>query len=134
MTPEEPHDSARPPVALSAIGQIAVNVEDVERAIVFYRDTLGVRFLFQVPKMAFFDCSGVRLMLSLPEGDEFDHPASVLYYKVGDIHATHRELERRGVTFRGVPHLIAKMPDHELWMAFFDDSEGNVMALMSEVR
>jgi predicted enzyme related to lactoylglutathione lyase len=126
--------SRNSPAALYAIGQIAVNVRDLERAVAFYRDVLGVRFLFQVPKMAFFDCAGVRLMLGLPEGEEFDHPSSVLYFRVNDIQSVHAELQERGVAFRGAPHLVAKMPDHELWMAFFDDSEGNVMALMSEVR
>lgn len=122
-------------VHLDRIGQIAVTVHDLERAVAFYRDTLGMSFLFQAPpKMAFFDCGGIRLMLGVPEEAEFDHPSSILYYKVDDIQGTHRTLRERGVEFRGEPHLIARMPDHELWMAFFRDSEGNTMALMSEVR
>lgn len=119
---------------LTQIGQIAINVHDVERATQFYRDTLGMKFLFAAPRMAFFDCGGVRLMLSLPEGAQFDHPASILYYRVADIHAATAELQARGVRFENQPHLVARMPDHELWMAFFRDSEGNPLELMSEVR
>ena len=119
--------------SLSRIGQIYVTAHDLDRAAAFYRDTLGVKELFRVPKMAFFDCGGIRLMLGIPEEKEFDHPGSVLYFKVDDIRATHAVFQERGVTFRTEPHLIAKMPDHELWMAFFQDSEGNTLALMSEV-
>ncbi len=119
---------------LGQIGQISVTVHDLEKAIAFYRDALKMRFLFQVPKMAFFDCGGVRLMLGIPEGPEFDHPASVIYYKIADIHAAFEALRARGVAFKGKPHLVAKLPDHELWMAFFNDVDGNTLALMSEVR
>ena len=125
--------SATDQVALDRIGQIAINVHDVARAVQFYRDTLGMRFLFEVPKLAFFDCGGVRLMLSLPESKEFDHPGSVLYYKVADINASHAALKARGVEFIDEPHLIARMPDHDLWMVFLHDSEGNTLGLMSEV-
>jgi methylmalonyl-CoA/ethylmalonyl-CoA epimerase len=120
---------------LTQVGQIAIPIHDLDRAVAFYRDALGLPLLFQVPpKLAFFDCGGVRLMLSLPEDPEFDHPASILYYKVEDIHAAHATLRDRGVEFRGEPHLVAKMPDHELWMAFFRDPEGNTGALMAEMR
>ena len=120
---------------LAAIGQIAVNAHDIPRAVRFYRDTLGMRLLFEAPpKMAFFDASGVRLMLSLPETGEFDHPGSVLYFRVDDIDASHAALSERGVNFVDKPHLIARMPDHELWMTFFKDSEGNTLALMAEKR
>ena len=119
---------------LSTIGQIAMVVQDVPRATAFYRDRLGMRFLFEFPGLAFFDCGGVRLMLSRAEKPEFDHPGSVLYFKVDDIDAAHAELTARGVTFIDKPHLIAKLPDHELWMAFFSDSEGNTLALMNEKR
>jgi methylmalonyl-CoA/ethylmalonyl-CoA epimerase len=84
--------------------------------------------------MAFFDCGGVRLMLGLPERPEFDHPASILYYKVEDIHAAHAALAAAGVAFEGKPHLVARLADHDLWIGFFHDSEGNLLALMSEVR
>ena len=121
-------------VGLGTIGQIAMNAHDIARAVQFYRDTLGMRLLFEVPKMAFFDCGGVRLMLSLPENAEFDHPGSVLYFRVDDISHAHATLKERGVPFIDEPHLIAKMPDHELWMTFFKDSEGNTLALMAEKR
>ncbi|MBI1808222.1 MAG: VOC family protein [Ignavibacteria bacterium] len=121
-------------IGLSTIGQIAVNVHDLRRATAFYRDTLGMKFLFEVPKLAFFDCGGVRLMLSVPEKPEFDHPASIIYYKVNDINVAHDVLTSRGVQFEDKPHLIAHLPDHDLWMAFFRDCENNVLALMSEVR
>jgi methylmalonyl-CoA/ethylmalonyl-CoA epimerase len=124
-----------PGKGISRIGQIAVIVKDVERAVAFYRDTLGLRFLFKAPPgLAFFDCGGVRLMLSRPERAELDHPGSVLYFVVDDINVMHQSLVDRGVRFEGPPHLIAKMPDHELWMAFFDDTEGNTLALMCEKR
>jgi methylmalonyl-CoA/ethylmalonyl-CoA epimerase len=119
----------------SRIGQIAVVVQDLDRAVAFYRDALGLRFLFQAPpKLAFFDCGGVRLMLDVPEEAEFKHSSSILYYRVDDIQGTWAALRGRGVEFRDEPHLVARMPDHELWMAFFRDTEGNTLALMSEVR
>jgi methylmalonyl-CoA/ethylmalonyl-CoA epimerase len=122
-------------IGLEHIGQIAVNVQDLERAIRFYRDTLGMRFLFQAPpQMAFFDCGGVRLMLGVPSEPAFDHPSSIIYYRVADIHAVHDALVARGVTFTEAPHLVAKLPDHDLWLAFFRDPERNLLALMSEVR
>lgn len=127
--------STAPDLAAATIGQIAVNIHDLDRAVAFYRDTLGMRLLFQVPpKMAFFDCGGVRLMLSLPEEAEYDHPGSILYYKMDDIQGTYQTLRDRGVEFLREPHLLVRMPDHELWMAFCKDSEGNTLALMSEVR
>jgi len=121
-------------VRLGPIGQIAVNAHDLERAIGYYRDTLGMRLLFQVPQMAFFDCGGVRLMLGLPSEPVFDHPASIIYYRVDDIQAAHRVLARRGAKFTSPPHFVAKLPDADLWLAFLRDTEGNVLALMSEVR
>ena len=118
---------------LGPIGQISMRAKDIERATAFYKDTLGVPLLFRAGTLSFFDCGGVRLMLSLPEQD-FDHPGSVLYFKVADIAATHATLVSRGVSIRSEPHVIAKMPDHELWMSFFHDSEGNTLALMEERR
>src|SRR3954467_12055645 len=97
------------PVSLSRIGQIAIVVHDVERATAYYRDVLGMRFLFAFPGLAFFDCDGVRLMLSLPEKKEFDHPSSVLYFRVADIQTAYRTLRERNVTFRDEPHVIARM-------------------------
>ncbi len=124
-----------PDLASSRIGQIATIVHDLDRAVAFYRDTLGFRFLFQAgPKLAFFDCGGIRLMLSIPEKPEFDHPGSILYFKVDDIQATYHTLEGRGVRFEGEPHLVAKLDTHDLWMAFFRDVDDNLLALMSEVQ
>jgi methylmalonyl-CoA/ethylmalonyl-CoA epimerase len=123
------------PAGLSRIGQIAMNARDLDRAIAFYRDTLGIPFLFQAPPaLAFFDCAGVRLLLDRPHDREFDHPGSVLYFAVDDIRQMHALLVSRGVSFRDEPHLIARLPDREVWMAFFDDTEGNTLALMSEPR
>jgi predicted enzyme related to lactoylglutathione lyase len=121
-------------MVLGSIGQISMNAKDVDRATTFYRDTLKLPFLFRFGDLSFFNCEGIRLMVSKAEKPEFDHPGSVLYFKVPDIGAAYGELTGRGVTFEGEPHLIARMPDHELWMAFFHDSEGNTLALMSEVR
>jgi len=119
---------------LDQIGQIAMPVRDVEKAIAFYRDVLGMRFLFKAPPgLGFFDCAGVRLMLDGPAAAQAGR-GSVLYYKVEDIEDAFATLAGRGVAFEGKPHLIAKMPDHELWMAFFRDPDQNLLALMSEVR
>ena len=118
---------------LSTIGQIAINVKDVARATAFYRDVLGLKFLFAPPNLAFFDAGGVRLMLTTAEKTEFDHPASILYYKVGDIVGTHRALLAKGVKSEEEPRLVAPMPDHDLWISAYRDSENNYFALMSEV-
>lgn len=123
-----------PAVHLSQIGQISVNVHDLDRAVSFYQETLGMKLLFRMSAMAFFDCGGIRLMLAPPEKPEFDHPASVIYYKVADLPAIHTALAAEQVKFEAPPHLIARMPDHDLWMAFLRDSEGNLIGLMSEVR
>lgn len=120
------------PLRHSTIGQIAINVHDLPKAVTFYRDVLGLKFLFETPSMAFFDVNGVRLMLGKPEKPEFDHPASILYYKVPDVRETYRTLTGKNVTFDSEPHLVARMPDHQLWMAFFRDIDGNMLALMSE--
>jgi methylmalonyl-CoA/ethylmalonyl-CoA epimerase len=123
-----------PAVTLSRIGQIAIRVRDLARAVAFYRDVLGLPLLFQVPSLAFFNCGGIRLMLGTAETAEFDHPASIVYYHVSDLHGAVKELESRGVKIDREPHLIARMPDHELWMAFLRDSEDNPLALMCEVK
>jgi methylmalonyl-CoA/ethylmalonyl-CoA epimerase len=120
--------------SLSTIGQIAVNAHDLERATHFYRDQLGMNHLFSVPpQMAFFDCDGVRLMLSLPEKPEFDHPSSILYFKVPNIQAATQTLTDRGVQFEEQPIFVANMGTYDLWLASFRDSENNLLALMSEV-
>ena len=122
-----------PALSLNQIGQICINVHDLDRATKFYRDTLGMKYLFAAGKMAFFDCGGIRLMLGIPEKPELDHPSSILYFKVDDIQSMHATLTERGVTFEGQPVLVAKMPTHDFWLAFFRDSEKNLMSLMSEV-
>ena len=122
-------------VGISRLGQIQVRAHDVERATVFYRDVLGLKLLFKAPPgLAFFDCGGVRLMIDHPEKAEFDHPSSILYFAVPDIQAAHAQMKQSGVRFEDEPHMIAKMPDHDLWMTFFRDSEDNLMALMCEVK
>ena len=122
-------------VGISRIGQIAINASDVERAATFYQDALELKLLFKAgPGLAFFDCGGVRLMLTRPEKPEFDHPSSILYFAVPDIQAAHATMKEKGVPFEDEPHLIARMPDHDLWMVFFRDSERNLMGLMSEVK
>jgi methylmalonyl-CoA/ethylmalonyl-CoA epimerase len=122
-------------IGISRVGQIAINAHDVERAAAFYQDALGLQLLFKAgPGLAFFDCGGVRLMLTRPEKPEFDHPSSILYFAVADIHAAHEKMKGNGVRFEDEPHLLVKMPDHDLWMVFFRDSEGNLMGLMSEVK
>ena len=121
-------------LGLGQIGQIAVPVTDIDRATAFYRDTLGMRFLFAAPPgLAFFDCGGVRLMLDGPAKDRAGQ-ASVIYYMVDDLTAAHETLTGRGVTFEAAPHLVAPMPDHDLWMAFFRDPDDNLLAMMCEVR
>lgn len=119
---------------LSQIGQIFVNVKDLDRAIAFYRDMLGMRFLFTAPPgMAFFGCGGIRIMLGRADRPEIDHPASIIYYKVDDIEKVYEVFNARGIEFIVKPHLVAPMPTYDLWLADFKDSEGNILALMSEV-
>jgi methylmalonyl-CoA/ethylmalonyl-CoA epimerase len=133
-------DQATAAPAVRRIGQIAVPVDDLDRAVAFYRDVLGLRLLFQAPPgLAFFECGGVRLMLSRPEGPNASRQSSVIYYVVDDIAAAWTAMTARGATpgaagGQAEPHLIAKLPDHDLWMAFVQDSEGNLLGLMSEVR
>ena len=122
------------PTKLQNIGQVAIRARDLPAAVAFYRDVLGLEYLFEAGSLAFFMCGDVRLMLSPPEADEFDHPSSTLYFRVDDLDAAYAELSERGVSFVDEPHLIAKLPDHELWMVFFRDPDGNLMGLMSEVR
>jgi methylmalonyl-CoA/ethylmalonyl-CoA epimerase len=124
--------TSHPAVQLTRISQIAVNAKDLTRAEAFYKESLGLKHLFSPPGMAFFDCGGVRLMLAKPEKPEFDHPSSILYFQVQEIQAAHAALESRGVRFEAKPHLVAKLPQADLWMAFFRDSEGNLLALTSE--
>ena len=124
-----------PEFGLAAIGQIAVPVTDLDRAVEFYRDRLGIPLLFQAaPGLAFFDCAGLRLMLDRANPDAAPGGGSIIYFKVKGITAAYNTLGTRGVSFDDAPHLIHKFPDHELWMCFFHDSEGNNLALMSELK
>ena len=123
-----------PTSPITSIGQIAIPVHDVDRAVAFYRDVLGLDFLFDAGPLAFLMCGDVRIMLTRPESKEFDHPSSTLYFRVDDIHAARAALVERGASFDDEPHLIARMPDHELWMTFFRDPDRNLHGLMSELR
>jgi len=119
---------------LNQIGQIFVNVKDLDRATAFYREVLGMTFLFSAPPgMAFFDCGGIRIMLGRADRPEIDHIASIIYYKVEGIERVYETFKAAGVEFILAPHLVAQMPTYDLWLADFKDSEGNILALMSEV-
>jgi predicted enzyme related to lactoylglutathione lyase len=119
-------------LGITGVGQIWIRVHDIERGTAFYRDVLGLPLLFRAGSMSFFDCGGVRLMLDRASSTEFDHPSSLLYFRVPDLDAAYKRLVGVGVTIVAPPRLIAPMPTYDLWMAAFRDSEGNVMQLMSE--
>jgi predicted enzyme related to lactoylglutathione lyase len=120
------------PLSISRIMQLAVNVQDLGRATAFYRDVLGLHLLFEVPTISFFDCGGVRLMLTRAETPELDHPSSIIYFQVDDIRSSFEALRERNVKTVSEPSLIARMEDREVWIAAFRDSEENLLALMSE--
>jgi len=117
---------------LSHIGQIALAVSDVDRAEAFYEKSLGLRKLYRFGELTFFDCAGVRLMIERAHAPENVAHASVIYFRCADIALAVHELRGRGVVFDGEPHLIAKMDDHDLWMAFFKDPDGHTLALMQD--
>ena len=118
---------------LSRIEQVAIPVRDLARATSFYRDLLGMKLLFEVPpQLAFFDCDGVRLALSIASDPMYEPPGSIVYYRVADIDTAHAALEQRGVDFLRGPHLVARLDAIEVWMAFFEDTEGNTLAITSE--
>ena len=120
---------------LSTIGQIAITVSDVAAALTFYRDALGLRFLFAAgPNLAFLDADGVRLMLSTPQGAGEVGRNSILYFKVTDIVAVHEAVVARGAVSERSPQLAATLPDHELWTGFLRDPDGNLVGLMEEKR
>lgn len=119
---------------IKRVGQIGVPVKDIDRAVEFYKNILELPLLFITDTMAFFECNGLRLLLSLPEKDQFAHPSSVVYFQVEDIKETYHGLVEKGVTFVDEPHLVAKMGQTETWMTFFKDTEDNTHALMSEVH
>lgn len=122
------------PFGLSPIAQIAIVVHDTDRATAFYQEQLGMKLLFRAGALAFFDAGGVRIMLTPAEKPELDHAASILYFSVPNIRSAYTELQARGVGFEDEPHLIARLPDREVWMCHFRDCENNLMALMSEPR
>jgi methylmalonyl-CoA/ethylmalonyl-CoA epimerase len=120
-------------VHFDTIGQIAITVSDVVRAKSFYQDTLGMKHLFDAgPQLSFFQCGEIRLMLGTAENPE-PKGGTILYFKVKDIEATHAALKEKNVEFMQAPHLIAKMPDHDLWMAFLKDPDGNTLGVMCEL-
>ncbi|MEK5067772.1 VOC family protein [Sporosarcina sp. FSL K6-1508] len=118
---------------LKNIGQIGIPINDIDRAISFYKDLLELPLLFNTDTMAFFDCDDVRLMLSLPETEQFTNASSVLYFQVDDIKQSYSQMKEKGVSFIDKPHIVAKMDSTETWMVFFNDTEGNTHALMSEI-
>lgn len=120
---------------VSAIGQIAITVSDVGRALGFYRDILGLPFLFSPsPELAFLRAGDVRVMLSTPQGAGKVGANSILYFKTSDIEKIHAAIVARGVMNERSPQLAAKMPDHELWLSFIRDPDGNLVGLMEEKR
>lgn len=116
------------------IGQIGIPVKNLGESISFYKEKLGLLLLFSTENMAFFDCNGLRLMLSLPEKEEFAHSSSVIYFRVENIKDSYERLKDEAVAFMDKPHMVAKMGQTETWMAFFKDPEGNTHALMSEIE
>jgi methylmalonyl-CoA/ethylmalonyl-CoA epimerase len=125
---------AGPAVHLDRIGQIAISVSDVERSKEFYGETLGMKHLFDAGPMAFYQCGEVRFMIGAGNEKTVAPGGTILYFRVEDIHAAHAALEEKDVYFMNEPHLVAKMPDHELWMAFLKDPDGYTIGLMSEKR
>lgn len=119
-------------IGISEISQIAITVKDTEKTTAFYRDVLGLPFLFAAPGLAFFMAGSVRLMLSSVDSGDLDHPASVLYFKVPNIQEMHVTFRSRGVEFRTEPHVVHRTDTYELWLADFYDCERNTFALMEE--
>jgi catechol 2,3-dioxygenase-like lactoylglutathione lyase family enzyme len=116
------------------LGQVAISVRDLDAAVRFYRDRVGLTFMFQAPNVAFFDCGGVRLMLGLNEEPEKKPYGTVLYYQIEHIHEVFDTLQKREIEVVGEPHLVARMADFDLWMAFLRDPDGNIFGIMEEVR
>ncbi|TCZ78226.1 VOC family protein [Paenibacillus albiflavus] len=114
------------------IGQIAVPVTNIDRAVQFYQGKLGLNLLFQTDRMAFLECGGLRILLSLPEKEEYARASSVIYFQVENIKKAYEDLREQDVTFIDEPHIVAKMGQTETWMTFFKDTEGNTHSLMSE--
>lgn len=121
-------------VGVQGVAQVSVNARELARAVAFYRDALELPLLFEIPGAAFFDCGGVRLMVATPERPELDHPGSILYYRVAAVESAFATLVERGARPEGEPHLIGRMGEMEIWMAFLRDPEGNLFALTEERR
>ncbi|KOP79806.1 glyoxalase [Lysinibacillus sp. FJAT-14745] len=119
---------------IQKVGQIGIPVKELDRAIHFYKEKLGLSLLFNTDSMAFFDCNGLRLLLSLPEKDEFIYSSSIIYFQVENMSKTYEDLVNKNVTFIDEPHVVAKMGQTETWMVFFKDTEDNTHAFMSEVQ
>ncbi|WNC70888.1 VOC family protein [Thalassotalea psychrophila] len=121
-------------IEIESVGQIAIAVTKIEEAREFYKNTLGLPLLFDAgPELSFFDCGGTRLMLTTEQGNAKDHKTSVIYYKVNNIEETTKHLLAKGVAFEREPQLVAKMPEHELWIGFLRDPDENLVGLMAEL-
>ena len=120
---------------IQSVGQIAIRSQDLDASIAFYRDVLGLPFLFRAPPgLAFFPCGEVRLMINTPENPEHDHPASIVYYRVDDVNAAYAALKAKDAPLIDEPHMIARLPDREVWMFFLKDPSGNTLGIMAEPR
>ncbi len=127
------NDLSHDAVHFDTIGQIAITVRDLARSKAFYTDTLGMKFLFDAGSMVFFQCGDIRLMIGAAPDPSAPRGGTILYFKVGNIQETHERLKDFGVVVLKAPHLVAKMPDHDLWMAFLNDPDENVLGVMSEM-
>jgi len=123
-----------PAVHLDRIGQIAISVSDLALSKEFYQETLGMRFLFEAGPMAFFQCGDIRFMIGTGNENTVAPGGTILYFKVDDIQAVHDTLVDKNVFFFSDPHFVARMPDHDLWMAFFKDPDGYTIGLMCEQK
>ncbi len=121
-------------IAIESIGQVAIAVSSIERALPFYNGVLGLNLLFKVPpNLAFLECGGVRIMLTTLQGEERDHNTSVLYYKVANLESAVKDLKNKNVNFVREPQFTAKMSDHELWQGFIRDPDENLIGIMAEL-
>jgi len=118
----------------ATVGQLQIPVDDLDRGVAFYRDVLGLRFLFTAPpQMAFFMCGNVRLLVGVVPAGQKAQRGSAIYFSVKDINAVFSSLSASGVRFGVGPHAVHRTPKSELWLAEFTDPDGNQLALMSEV-
>ena len=121
-------------IGINGIGQIAIAITDIKKAVDFYKNILGLKLLFESPPgLAFFDCGGIRLMLTTLQGQERDHKTSVIYYKVDDIKNTTKRLKSKGIVFIQEPQFVAKIENYELWIGFIRDQDENLIGIMAEI-